>query len=357
MPLFRRDSPYYTPLSGLIWISNLIAEGIPFFIFISFMRWLKAGSLGQGWVFDHWGPRIGSLWYGMLQAAENAALELPSDIDGRAIESLVRTLDEDHEMERLFAAIPGFLHSKVVDEPAEVLLEPRLKYALTYSITSFMERTLSSDLVSQDVKLRRGALCAKVLEVEPRLLTWAIQIYPFYRFLGWIDFGVLVSRQTGNPNKSVAYTAKDITATFTEAIGRTEERWFPIILRQMGVDEATLRQYISYGDSLSLANLLYRIRNALCYSSMDFPHRSPWPPSQEDARIRIEDTLPELQHQFCEVWNRSLDRITPSGDASTMRPWARFRWISILAYLHDFFETLHPNWHPPSLLFQETMDG
>ncbi|KAH9958004.1 hypothetical protein BC827DRAFT_1269801 [Russula dissimulans] len=45
---------------------------------------------------------------GLVKVAEETAEELGSAIDGRALSWMLESLDEDHELERFFAAIPGF---------------------------------------------------------------------------------------------------------------------------------------------------------------------------------------------------------------------------------------------------------
>jgi hypothetical protein len=53
----------------------------------------------------------------MEKAAEEFALELPSDIDGRALLRTLEALDEDDELETFFAGIPGFCSSIVDSYP------------------------------------------------------------------------------------------------------------------------------------------------------------------------------------------------------------------------------------------------
>jgi hypothetical protein len=89
--------------------------------------------------------------------------EQGSRFDG---ELLRRTLDmsrSDDDLERFFEAIPGFCASKIVDNPRcslDVLGLPRLAEALI----GFWNRTLSSNRVSESVKVRRLVVCVRVIE-------------------------------------------------------------------------------------------------------------------------------------------------------------------------------------------------
>jgi hypothetical protein len=54
---------------------------------------------------------------GMRKTAEETAFNSPSEIDTRAFLWTFDSLDEDHELERFFAGLPGFRGSKMVKDP------------------------------------------------------------------------------------------------------------------------------------------------------------------------------------------------------------------------------------------------
>jgi hypothetical protein len=50
--------------------------------------------------------------HGIEKAAEESALDLSPEIDGRSLIWTLKSLNEDDQLERFFAAIPGFCNSK-----------------------------------------------------------------------------------------------------------------------------------------------------------------------------------------------------------------------------------------------------
>ncbi|KAI0260832.1 hypothetical protein BC834DRAFT_898536 [Gloeopeniophorella convolvens] len=121
------------------------------------------------------------------------------------------------------------------------------------------------------------------------------------------------------------------------------------MMRQFDITEGALRQYISHGDSLFLANLLYFVRRSLFVSPRPINHGY-LERVTEDKPILMEDTLPELQQQFCEVWNDVVDltnrQFNDSGESSV----CRYTSLEALAFMRDLFMSLHPELiHPPTL--------
>jgi hypothetical protein len=89
-------------------------------------------------------------WFreGLVKAAEETAQELSSGLDNRALLWTFRSLDEDHELERFFAAIPGFCDSKVLIDPPVAGFVKAHDRKLSAALINFMDRTLSSYLGS-----------------------------------------------------------------------------------------------------------------------------------------------------------------------------------------------------------------
>ncbi|KAF8257254.1 hypothetical protein EI94DRAFT_1759537 [Lactarius quietus] len=98
MPIFRHDSPYYTSLSSLVWS---IVTGLACFVFSS--EWL-------GEYADYYWVLFSQ---GMQKTVEESALQSPPEIITRAFLWTFDSLDEDHELERFFAGLPGFRSSKM----------------------------------------------------------------------------------------------------------------------------------------------------------------------------------------------------------------------------------------------------
>ena len=162
IPVFRHDCPYHTPLSLPVW---QFVTGIPFLIFQALQRLTHMGLrytnffdvetfiryyyLAKG--YGKW------LAQGMQKTAEESAYNSPSEIDTRAFMWTFDCLDEDHELERFFAGLPGFRGSKMVKDPLPDLT-PGQQQKLLQALIGLLDRTSSSDLLPEPVRIRRIAI-------------------------------------------------------------------------------------------------------------------------------------------------------------------------------------------------------
>ena len=99
----------------------------------------------------------------MEQEFEETAFKVSSKIDGQALMWTYETLDEDHELEQFFSGIPGFCSSKVVHDPQSSLKGLR-SWNVVDVLKAFLERTWSSNLVSETVKIRRLVICIRAVD-------------------------------------------------------------------------------------------------------------------------------------------------------------------------------------------------
>ncbi len=123
-------------------------------------------------VYDHFHHYRKLLVQGTQSTAEDTALNAPSEIDTRAFMWTFDSLDEDHELERFFAGLPGFHSSKVVEDPLPHLTEEG-KLRIFEQLIGLLDRTFSSDLLPESAKNRRAIICAKAL--HPAEITNAYQ--------------------------------------------------------------------------------------------------------------------------------------------------------------------------------------
>jgi hypothetical protein len=122
IPVFRHDSPYQTPLSLPVWH---FVMGIQFLTFralrwITHELWIPFGLISYETYrrFRDLAERYRKLLaQGMRKTAEETAFNSPSEIDTRTFLWTFDSLDEDHELERFFAGLPGFRSSKMVKDP------------------------------------------------------------------------------------------------------------------------------------------------------------------------------------------------------------------------------------------------
>lgn len=115
LPLFYRDCPFLTPVSGLLW---RFLQALQFISIVSFRRIYKA-------ITPNWTPRLMNLkeyvgkckerfWGGLQHDLERRAVDASQDLDTYALQWTLKSLREPSELESFIAGIPGFLGSATI---------------------------------------------------------------------------------------------------------------------------------------------------------------------------------------------------------------------------------------------------
>ena len=328
IPIFRRDSPYYTPLTSLAWL--VVISILYSFHFLC--NYIEVLALCCSSLFCSCGigpiRMLGFLcrWLtdvldAALRTPEEAALMSPPDIDIRALMWTFDGLDEDHELEGFFSGLPGFHNSKVLRRPlCSLNFDQRLK--LLRSMIGLLNRTFSSDLLLNQVKHHRAEICAKVVELVdtpkafPEILRSLVSEDGREPGCGPVQSTDMVDfvRRWDN-HRSEDNTL--VQAIFSVVVARVQQRndsWFSLASKEMDVPEAVLRSHAAHGDSLSLAILIYLIRQQF------FHFQNPsWPRTitnvlRAASRFNVQNTSLELQHEFCALWNQLVRKAQNDHD-------------------------------------------
>jgi hypothetical protein len=252
-----------------------------------------------------------------MMFAQEKAQELAPQIDGYVLRWTLDMLRSDDDLEEFFEAIPGFCVSQFVADPRrslDILGQQRSAEALV----QFWNRTVSSNRVSESVKGRRLVVCIRAIEAAdlpiavPRIL---------HLFSGDRK-GVSRSAEIGHSlgilrNGNAASLARGMIAGIISINDERDERWFTLAMDELGVSEDVLRHYLDHGDSLLLANLIHITRHFFHDllqrdSSLDLTWKSlNILPSV--SKFDILNTLPELQHEFCALWNEIVQQARSGG--------------------------------------------
>ena len=332
MPIFSHDSPYSAPLSSTVWF---LYAAIPYGLFrvlefvaykcTRYSSWFRFRALRRryhAWVLG-----------GFEKAAEEIASKRSPELDSRILEWTVEALSEDEELEKFFESIPGFYASDVVKNLQGRLPQEVQKKTEAIS-SSFLKHTLSSSSVSESVGRRRLATCLnaaaviggplrvagilrRVLQEDWSKVPYAVEIGHFLR--QWdVDNGEMVS-----------FEIRSIVGRIVSGVLKHDDRWMALVLNHLGIPECILQRYLEHGDSALLANL-----NRLLHVIRQLT-RPDWAPISalfSMTRFDIQDTLPELQHEFCILWNAFVVEARKSGtySQSVKVLWAtRFIYISL----------------------------
>jgi hypothetical protein len=324
LPVFRHDSPYYTPLTTIAWFC---ATGIAWVIlrmlktiaselhgrkFVSLDSWYKIS------VIEH--RQSKRFFRGFTRDTEDIAFRLPSDIDVRGLAWTFNSLEEDTELEEFLAGIPGFLSSHEVANPTNVLKQViDCVPAMAYTVYLFIERTFSSGLVSEAIQARRKSVYMRALDLLNPLLPitfyqalhyWESDHNPAVHIFGSLDFWLLAEAHSHDDDPDIAISAQCMAAAIATSVQDRDQRWFQnIIMRQLDVPEDVLHTYLAHGDSVLLANLIHIVER------LAPPHHAPLTLNLNlNGLIRhtlrivrhfdVAGTLPELRYRFCALWNR-----------------------------------------------------
>ena len=335
IPIFRHDSPYLTPLSCLAW---QIVTAIPFLTFRALrgLTYLDRFTID---VYDRFRcleeKYRNLLMLGMQKAAEQTALNSPSEIDTRALLWTFDCLDEDQELERFFSGLPSFCSSEFSNPLPSLTLEQ--KEALSTALIGLFDRTFSSAL-RPSVQNRRAIICAKA--VNPAHIPDAFSVLDMMlskcQYSGPLATEI-VRIVTGWGNCVDQDANLDAQATISMIVARVQPRddsWFTLASKTLVISEATLRSYDAHGESLSFAILIHVVRQQ--FSHFWKMYRSDvrfWKVLEAASTLKVQDTLPELRHDFCELWNQIVGEVRKKED----QPMAFY----ILGRIRNVFLSLH----------------
>ena len=306
MPILRHDSPYYTPLSLLVWLIvngfACFASGVSWLLLFYVVRWRR----GVWRLLCFAEQCYDMLSQGMQKTAEKTALNSSSKIVNHAFMWTFESLDEDHELERFFSGLPGFCNSKVVDDPLPGLtwIEQQKLYD---ALSGLLDRTFASDLLPAPVKERRAIICAKAANPHlPYAFRILNKISSKYQYTGPVvsEIVQILAGWRNNIDDGIL----ELRASIYKLIANVQlhdDFWFILVSNTLGVREASLRAYAAHGDSLSLAILIHATRQQFTHFEKELWPKFGFPSILEVAsKFDVQDTSPELQNEFCALWNQ-----------------------------------------------------
>jgi hypothetical protein len=357
LPIIRKDSPYSAPLSASV---SFCLTGIRYLFFRLLREFpefestictpLRSHDQGAVHLDDFFS-------HSMSKTAEQYALKLPPGIDHNSLLWTFESLDEDTDLEKFFEGLPRLCDSETGKKLnlQEGFIGPHKK-KLSSVLIELMNRTLSSDLVTEFVKQRRMIICTKAIESTSLLGPWwilrCVLLGDWYRFLGCIEFGLFVQRWKSITHPVTTFYAQCVAA-FTISLVRRDER--RIQLASNLLNDSSLLKYVAKdakGDSILLANAIFIIRRTVqTYSGSAERHRkdilgASWRTLETVCKLDIGISSPELQHEFCGLWNQLVDAAQTGHRSHDVL-------ISTLKNIRRLYIALHD---VPSTAFYTTTD-
>ena len=307
LPIIRKDSPYSAPLS------------LPFFfgtryLFFRLLQWFPCiGScLPLGPRAVHLDDYSGS----MSKTAEQYALDRNPDIVHHSLLWTLQSLNKDSDLEKFFEGLPRLCGSETGKSLnlQEEFIVPNIR-TLSNALIELMNRTLSCNLVPESIKQRRLIICIKAIESTSLFGPWwilrRVLLGGWHRFLQCIEFGLVAQNWKDITHPVTLFYRQCVAAITISIVQDHDERWHQLASNLPDVSSTLLHKYIGNGDSILLANAIFIARRTV--------QTYPGPVEGHDrndiisassktleivCQLDIQHTLPELQHEFCGLWNQ-----------------------------------------------------
>jgi Family of unknown function (DUF6535)/WW domain len=243
-------------------------------------------------------------------------------IDRRILNRLFRTLTGDSELVRLLEGIPSFYRSPMFDNPQRRIIELG-KEQLHMAATDLMERTWSSNSLSDSDKIRRVVACVGLADalhfsdlassIPERIFIWDHQ-----QLLQSVEMGRSLRKQGDGTEEKIGLCAQSLVAGIISKVQPGDHRWIALAADQLGKSEDVIRGYLEHHQTnLLLANLTYITRQIFESSFEDREMASASASILPTlSNFDIENILPGLQHAFCDLWDK-IDREAPNDQVLT----------------------------------------
>jgi hypothetical protein len=337
LPVIRKNSPYSGPLSALFSFGVTGTRHVFFKLFKKSRRNFGSAT-----------PPVHFFSHSMRKTAEDRALKLHRN-DFRALLWTFKSLDEDGELQEFFGGLLGLCSSTAVPTALRDFIKPHTKM-LADELMGLMNRTLSSNLVSESVKQTRLTICTKLIETTHLFGDWKflrrVLLQDWHSFLRCVEFGIFAQKKVkSNPDRVTALFGQCSAAVVISNVRERDENWYELVFGQLDdTPRPLLHRYLSHGDSILLANLLFIVRRIVqVYSGLSTK-------SQQDDLLHAtskalksickfnvkRNIVPELQHEFCDLWNQLVDKAENDG-----RPHVKIITKTVVEHIRKLYDALH----------------
>ncbi|KAF8460575.1 hypothetical protein DFH94DRAFT_123791 [Russula ochroleuca] len=331
LPVIQPASPHYAPLASLAWqfYTDILYHVVE-------LRSRLRSLFGNG-IYNTDARRPTRLLRRLEKKAEGIILGKSLELDADILESLLDNLGEDGTRERFFEAIPDFYSSRVQKDEFKKCLSLDFVTKFRGLVNQFLEQTLSSDSLSELTRSRRLLTCMKATynvlgDRASRSITDRI-----IRSRNWNEvppspeIGHILRRWRNSTKSWISITGSCINARIIASGGKRDDTWMALTMSQLGVTDEILQCYLNHGNSVLLANLIATTR-LFFNKGLQFQDIL-----RSISDFNVQDTLPELQRDFCNLW----DKIVQCGQDSHKRG-SSSDCIFILEEIGHVYEALHP---------------
>jgi Family of unknown function (DUF6535) len=290
LPLIYPNSPYQTPLTALLWVT----QQTTLLISLDLMRRIVR------FVYEHTGIVVWKLYgsilfnlddhsrrfrQGLWRSREAIALGQPTEMDSRALSWTLDALDEDHELEQFVAAIPGYYRSTTVRPPDEALehlthhegldspLEARILDLLS------PRGTAPNAPPASNIERKRRMVCLEALYCLPRTITRHLraavldtELFSSDPLFASSEAWDAAASMAKDINRDIAFAGHCVAAVLVAAwqhdfmgssTGPPPGGGVGPLAMHLGVPEAVVETWIHHADNVMFASLIHLLENTL----------------------------------------------------------------------------------------------
>jgi Family of unknown function (DUF6535) len=334
MPLVRHNSPYYSPLSLLAWFLytsiSLLFLTVIFPMLPNRLLYFSRISRRLWRLRDRYRGRFTG---GVEKAAEEMLSKRSSIIDVKILAWMIDAFaNDDYQMKDFLQVIPGFLNSNMVEVSGSELPYSLLK-RLCEAWNGFFVRTLqlNSDYdYERSPRLKAGMSAMRVIG-DPRVSSILNDILaePWDQAPQDIEICDTMAPWRSSDNKVIAQYSQCMATRIIASVKEYDERWIALATDVLSLSDPKLRRYSANGNnSVSLSILISVARRNFHSDFHDLGLLSTL------CRLDIRNTLPELQHDFCMLWNECVEETRRQPDHPFFHDFLRFT-RTLYIHLHQ----------------------
>ena len=366
LPLIRHDSPYNTPLSitARFFYARIrfLYFRIQYMVLKGFVHYRDRKQRNRRYQkrqvrrYRRWRDkmerrlnRLKSVSVEMK--AEESVEEQPPDIDIRILGWTISALGDDDSLEKFFEAIPGFFKSKLVNHLQSHFPETLLK-TFWDVLDGFMDRTSSSNSVTESVKSRRDNIYGDIMITIPRpyydiyedvqssRLDLEVLFYPSRPYSHFYEAPVSIEKLQAmaqwftHLSSGVSDFARNYVVWHLPRLTERDYRWIMLARTAYGLVADDI-------DDIRCNPAMDDIGDMLLGTLIDVSHKAI---HNQYSRLMtnfvgaltefdIRRTSPWQRYDFCTFWNELVQDAKKSDG----------NHIYILNVIHRLFITLHPD--------------
>jgi hypothetical protein len=311
-PFRKPHTLFHTPFS---WPALRIYLGISYAVFqvFSYMPLLHGIRNNIRCHYRHLSNRYSEgILSGKRKQTKYVALKPSSEIDTLILERILVGLDEDGALETFFDAIPGFCNSRSSHSTLSSLVRTKLQQALD----GFLNRTFSSNLVSESVRVDRFTICLDAVHaaLEPSAVSEILDnIFVGHGHWNQALQSVAIGHtlRLWDHRQDHDLNVRRIIACIIARVRERDDRWTVLVKEEFGVPDHLLQDSVAHRDGVLLFILIHISRQV--------NHAGSWTSGilSSLSKFDIHKTLLELQHEFRTIWNEIGQEARNQGSSST----------------------------------------